>query len=151
MLCPSCHHEKSQVLDSRSSGGGIRRRRQCQSCQARFTTHERVERKVVLVVKKGGGRESFDLDKVRSGLQVALRKRPVSALAIEMAAQAVEAAILTQPGGEVEVDVIGRAVMAELKKLDPVAYVRFASVYMDVGSPEEFIELIKDIVPEGEG
>jgi transcriptional repressor NrdR len=133
------------VLDSRSSGGGIRRRRQCQDCGARFTTHERVERKVVLVVKKDGSRESFHLDKVRAGLQLALRKRPVSALSIETGAQAVEAAVLAQPGGEVEADFIGRAVMQELSKLDPVAYVRFASVYMDVDSPQEFIDLIKDL------
>jgi len=146
MHCPNCQHENTKVLDSRTSGDGIRRRRQCHACENRFTTHERIERKVPLVVKKDGSREPFDRDKVVAGLRLACRKRPVAAGDIEAAAARVEAVAHGHPGGEIVVDRIGRAVLQELQALDAVAYVRFASVYLEVDSPSEFLDLLRPLV-----
>jgi len=145
--CPECDHPDTQVLDTRASGAGIRRRRRCRACSKRFTTHERIERRVPLVVKRDGTREPYDREKVIGGLRLALRKRPVSARQIEEAAQRIEAGLGSR-GGEVAADTIGRAVLTELERLDGVAYLRFASVYRDIDSAEEFYDLLRPWLPE---
>jgi len=149
MLCPDCQHTETKVLDSRASGGGIRRRRQCLHCERRFTTHERIERKLPLVVKKDGTRAPFDHDKLMAGFRLACRKRPVSAAALEAACTEVEDTAMTQAtAGEVRSADIGKLVLAQLHKLDTVAYVRFASVYMEVNSADDFLELLRPIAAE---
>jgi transcriptional repressor NrdR len=156
VICPECHHGKSEVVDTRTSGDGIRRRRQCLECAHRFTTFERIERRLPLVVKKDGRRESYDRDKVVSGLRMACRKRPVSAEAIERAADEIEVAAANL-GNEVDSAQLGALVLARLRDLDLVGYLRFASVYQEVQSPREFLELLAPFTgagqrePSGEG
>ncbi len=142
MRCPNCEHPKSDVIETRASGDGNRRRRQCQSCSHRFTTHERIDRRLPLVIKKNGSREPFDRDKIHSGLRVACRKRPVSARHIEEAAARVEAASLALGGSEIPSAEVGRIVLAELEGLDLVGYLRFASVYQEIQSAEDFLKLL---------
>lgn len=150
LLCPTCDHPDSKVLETRASADGVRRRRQCLECSHRFTTMERIELRLPLVVKKGGEREPFDRDKVVSGLRVACRKRPITAERIEQAARSVEQRLVASARPEVPSDTIGRAVLAELKGLDPVAYLRFASVYLEIGSVDELLGLVEPWVgPEG--
>lgn len=150
MKCPFCHDLENRVVDSRltKDDGVIRRRRECSKCQRRFTTYERVEEVLPLVVKKDDRREVFDRLKIITGLKKACEKRPVSAAAIEQAADRVERYIQDRAEKEVPSSVIGEAVMRELHKLDQVAYVRFASVYrsfQDVGEfMRELQELLKD-------
>jgi transcriptional repressor NrdR len=136
------------VLDTRQSGDGIRRRRQCLVCSFRFTTHERVEQRPLLIVKKDSSREPFNRDKVLGGLQLACRKRPVSADQIEVAADRVEQALLAGTQPEVHAAEIGRLVLRELQLLDRVAWLRFASVYQEVGSPDEFLTLLQPWLAE---
>ena len=143
LKCPNCEHRDSRVLETRTSSGGMRRRRQCHACGTRFTTMERIELRMPLVVKKGGEREPFERDKVVGGLRVACRKRPVSAEKIEQAVRSVEQRMMASPNPEVPSGAIGRAVLAELKEMDPVAYLRFASVYLEIGSVEELLTLVK--------
>ena len=138
MRCPFCGHVEDRVVDSRETQDGqvTRRRRECLSCERRFTTYERIEEVLPAVVKKDGRRETFDRQKILHGLERACQKRPVSAEQIQALLAAVERQL--QESGEKEVPsrVIGEAVMARLRELDPVAYVRFASVYRsfeDVG------------------
>lgn len=151
MKCPFCHDLENKVIDSRlaKDDGAIRRRRECLRCQRRFTTYERVEETLPLVVKKDGRREAYDRAKIVAGLQKACEKRPVSAAAIEQAADRLERHI--QEGGEKEVksSVIGEAVMRELHDLDQVAYVRFASVYRSFQDVGEFMRELQDLVKEG--
>lgn len=138
MRCPFCGHVEDRVVDSRETQDGqvTRRRRECLSCERRFTTYERIEEVLPAVVKKDGRRETFDRQKILHGLERACQKRPVSAEQIQALLAAVERQL--QESGEKEVPsrVIGEALMARLRELDPVAYVRFASVYRsfeDVG------------------
>jgi transcriptional repressor NrdR len=138
MRCPFCGHVEDRVVDSRETqdGQATRRRRECLACQRRFTTYERIEEVLPAVVKKDGRREAFDRAKILHGLERACQKRPVSAEQIQALASAVERQL--QESGEKEVPsrTIGEALMARLRELDPVAYVRFASVYRsfeDVG------------------
>lgn len=149
MNCPVCNDPDSKVLDTRTSGEGIRRRRQCLACGERFTTMERIERRMPLVVKKDGSREPFDRDKVLGGLRLACRKRPVAALQIEAAVDRVEAEISARAGAELPAREIGDAVLRELRGLDHVAYVRFASVYLEVGTPSDFLALLAPLVRDG--
>jgi transcriptional repressor NrdR len=143
MLCPACEHPKSDVLETRSSGDGIRRRRQCQACGERFTTHERIDRKTPLIIKKDGTREPFDRDKVLEGLRIACRKRPISARHLEEAASKVESAIAARGTAEVPAAEVGNVVLNQLKSMDLVGYLRFASVYQEVQSAEDFLELLQ--------
>lgn len=145
MICPICKFPDSKVLETRDSGDGIRRRRACLECGHRFTTHERIEVRLPLVVKKDGRREPFDRDKVVAGLQIACRKRPVSAEQLEEVAGAVEAALLSTAVAEVPSTHVGRLVLDELLKLDPVAYLRFASVYLEFESPSQFRQLLGEL------
>lgn len=143
MRCPSCQHGESRVVDSRTTGDTIRRRRQCGSCGARFTTHERAEQRLLWVVKKDGQREPWSREKVLHGLALACHKRPVGTDAIEDAVVQVETAF--EGLAEVDSARVGDEVLAALRSLDPVAMVRFASVYQEFESLEQFIELIRPL------
>jgi transcriptional repressor NrdR len=138
MRCPYCGHLEDRVVDSREAGDGLatRRRRECLGCSRRFTTYERIEEILPAVVKKDGRREPFDRKKILEGLVRACQKRPVSTAQIEALITAVERQVAELGEKELQSRVIGEAVMARLRELDPVAFVRFASVYRafeDVG------------------
>lgn len=147
MRCPFCNHPDTQVIDSRVSeeGDTIRRRRRCQQCDKRFTTYERVELVMPSVVKRNGSRGDFDPAKLRASLSLALRKRPVSTDDVEAAVARIEEALLASGKREVPSAYIGELVMNELRKLDKVAYVRFASVYRSFEDIGEFIEAIREM------
>ena len=147
MKCPFCAHGDTQVADSRVSeeGDTIRRRRRCLSCDKRFTTYERVELSMPVVVKRNGSRSEYDAGKLRGSLSLALRKRPVGTDAVDAAVQRIEEALLTSGQREVPSAHVGELVMTELKKLDKVAYVRFASVYKSLEDIGEFVEAIREM------
>ena len=131
MKCMYCEHPESKVVDSRPTDEGsvIRRRRECLACGKRFTTYEKVERSPVLVVKKDGRREPFDSDKIRAGLIKACEKRPISIQQIDTMVENIEKSIYNSLDKEVSTNRLGELVMDQLRALDEVAYVRFASVY----------------------
>jgi transcriptional repressor NrdR len=131
LKCPFCAHLDSKVTDSRAGGGGdvIRRRRECESCARRFTTYERVEEVLPLVVKKDGRREVFDRQKVLSGLRRATDKRAVATEKLDQVVDAIEKELIETAEKEIRSDQVAERVMQHLRELDPVAYVRFASVY----------------------
>jgi len=147
MKCPFCNHVDTQVVDSRVSeeGDTIRRRRRCHGCERRFTTYERVELNLPVVVKRNGSRSEYDSSKLRASLALALRKRPVDTAAVDAAVQRIEDALLTSGAREVPSGQLGEYVMAELKKLDKVAYVRFASVYKSFEDIGEFVDAIREM------
>ncbi|TAM88463.1 MAG: transcriptional repressor NrdR [Candidimonas sp.] len=147
MKCPFCHSFDTQVVDSRVSedGEAIRRRRRCVACGRRFTTYERVELAMPAVVKRNGTRVEFDGGKLRASLRLALRKRPVDTAAVDAAVARIEDGILVSGEREVASGHIGELVMAELRKLDQVAYVRFASVYKSFEDIDEFVKAIDEI------
>ncbi len=151
MKCPFCSHDDTRVVDSRlgKEGNNIRRRRECISCERRFTTYERVEETLPLVVKKDGRREVFDRQKIISGIQRACEKRPVSVATIEKVVDQMEMTL--QESGEKEIDAsrIGEAVMEALQSIDEVAYVRFASVYRQFRDINEFMSELKEILAKG--
>lgn len=151
MKCPYCHHEDTQVLDTRVSeeGDSIRRRRRCNHCEKRFTTYERVELAMPVVVKKNGSRTEFEPAKLRASLMLALRKRPVSADAVDDAIRRIEEKLLSLGQREVISGQIGELVMRELKRLDKIAYIRFASVYKSFEDVAEFQEAIAEVGPAG--
>ena len=142
MRCPFCAHENSQVKDSRPSedGASIRRRRQCEDCGARFTTFERVQLRDLSVVKSGNRRESFDRTKLERSIAIACRKRPVPPERIEKLASSIQRQVETSGESEIDSSRIGGMVMDGLKALDPVAYIRFASVYKDFREARDFEE-----------
>lgn len=142
MRCPECDFDDTRVVDSRTSGDGIRRRRECASCGLRFSTQERLEQRLPWVLKKSGVREPFSRDKVLHGIALACRKRPVGPDDLERAVRAVEGRLIGLREPELPSERVGEAVMEVLKELDPVAYVRFASVYRQFDSVERFAELI---------
>jgi transcriptional repressor NrdR len=129
MNCPFCQNQDSRVIDTRSVGEGIRRRRECQSCKQRFTTYERIARVSLMVVKRDGRREDFDQDKLFMGLKKACTKRPVPMEMLDRLVNEIEAELYGMGQSEVPCEVIGEKVMERLMDLDEVAYVRFASVY----------------------
>jgi transcriptional repressor NrdR len=147
MRCPFCRHEDTQVVDSRVSedGAAIRRRRRCPSCDKRFTTYERIELALPVVVKKDGTRTEFDRRKILFSMQLALRKRPVAADAIADAVAKIEYQLLGTGEREVRSDKLGELVMTELRKLDKIAYVRFASVYKRFEDVAEFKNLVDEV------
>lgn len=147
MKCPFCGHVDTQVIDSRVSeeGDTIRRRRRCQDCEKRFTTYERVELTMPVVVKRNGSRSEFESSKLRASLALALRKRPVGTDAVDAAVHRIEEALLTSGQREVPSEHLGELVMNELKKLDKVAYVRFASVYKSFEDIGEFVDAIREM------
>ncbi len=151
MRCPFCAHEDSQVKDSRSSedGAAIRRRRQCEGCGARFTTFERVHLRDLVVVKKDGKREAFDRRKLERAVALACRKRDISPDRIERLVSGIQRQLETR-GDEVRTEAIGEAVMAGLKALDHVAYIRFASIYKDFSEASDFAEIAGEVGEAGE-
>ncbi|MFQ5666286.1 MAG: transcriptional regulator NrdR [Candidatus Binatia bacterium] len=150
MKCPFCRALKNRVIDSRLTKDReiIRRRRECFQCQRRFTTYERVEETLPMVVKKDGRREAFDRRKVVAGLQKACEKRPVSMAAVEETVDRIERTLQERGEKEVSSSVIGEAIIRELHKLDQVAYVRFASVYRSFKDVEEFMRELEDLMEE---
>jgi len=153
MKCPFCGSMDTRVLDSRPTldGTAIRRRRECSFCGKRFTTYERYEEAPVLVVKKDGRREKFDREKIKNGMIKACEKRPVTYEQIEEAVNRICLKLREEGSFEVETKRIGELVMEELKKLDQVAYVRFASVYRDFREVDQFLEIVKELKREKEG
>lgn len=147
MRCPFCSFEDTQVVETRDSDEGdvVRRRRRCHSCEKRFTTYERPEIALPSVVKKDGTREDFDPMKVRGSMQLALRKRPVSVEQVDAALERIQENLLTSGTREVPSARLGELVMHELKRIDKVAYVRFASVYRSFEDVDAFRKLIRDI------
>jgi transcriptional repressor NrdR len=147
MRCPFCSHEETQVVETRESDEGdvVRRRRRCLHCDKRFTTYERAEIAMPAVVKKDGARTDFDRDKIRASMMLALRKRPVSMEQIDAAMARIEEKLLSTGAREVPSARLGELVMRELKRIDKVAYVRFASVYRSFEDVDEFRQLIRDI------
>ena len=151
MTCPFCRHRQDRVIDSRESKEGdlIRRRRECLKCLRRFTTYERSDEIPYMVVKRDGRRERFDRQKVLEGLLRACEKRPVPVAKLAEVVDAVESALAENPDREVSTAAIGEMVLERLKKLDKIAYVRFASVYRDFQDAESFLAELKDLFGEG--
>jgi transcriptional repressor NrdR len=149
MRCPFCHNADTQVIDSRASdeGATIRRRRRCLACDKRFTTYERVELTMPSVIKRGGGRAEYDRDKLRGSMLLALRKRPVPREAVDEAISRIEDKLLSSAQREIKSEKIGELVMRELKRLDKVAYIRFASVYRSFEDVDEFAEVVREVRP----
>jgi len=147
MKCPYCAESSTQVVDTRENEDGdtVRRRRRCLSCDKRFTTYERVELQLPLVVKKNGSRTEYDREKVLASMMLALRKRPVTTESVDAAIDRIEEKLVILGEREVASDRIGELVMRELKKLDKIAYIRFASVYRNFEDVEEFSEAIREI------
>ena len=148
MKCPYCGRPDTKVIDSRPTeeGFAIRRRRGCDGCGKRFTTYEKVEETILMVAKKDGRREAFDRTKVLSGIAKACEKRPVSMAQMEEMVSAIESTLHNQIEKEVDSNYIGELVMEELKKVDEVAYVRFASVYRQFTDVNTFIKEIEKLV-----
>jgi transcriptional repressor NrdR len=148
MKCPFCGHLHDKVVDSRESkeGDAIRRRRQCLGCQRRFTSYERIDEIPYMVVKKDGRRERFDRQKVLAGVLKACEKRPVSMVQLEAIADKAEFVVQESSEREVSTQTLGEMIMNELKNLDKVAYVRFASVYLDFKDVQEFMSELKDLL-----
>ncbi len=147
MKCPSCGEVEDKVIDSRlgKDSAVIRRRRECLSCQKRFTTYERIEDTLPYVIKKDGRREAFDRAKIINGMSRACQKRPISVSDIEAVADSIEHELLESPEKEISVVYVGERVMNALSQMDEVAYVRFASVYRSFHDIEEFITEIKEL------
>lgn len=153
MRCPFCSHLEDKVVDSREAkdGDSIRRRRECLDCGRRFTSYERIDQIPYMVVKKDGTREHFDRDKVMGGLLKAAEKRPVSTTQLEKIADEVEKNVQDALDRELPVSDIGKVIMRRLKTLDKVAYVRFASVYLEFADVSEFMTELKQLVYKREG
>ena len=147
MRCPKCGGNKSSVVDSRQAedGNTIRRRRECEECQHRFTTYERVEERTLVVVKKDGTREQFSRDKIFNGIIRSAQKRPVSSDEIEEIVNRIEQKVRSQSDNEINSEYIGSLVMDELAELDEITYVRFASVYRSFKDVGELESLLKKI------
>jgi transcriptional repressor NrdR len=153
MKCPFCHETENRVIDSRLSKDSnmIRRRRECERCSRRFTTYERVEEMMPLVVKKDGRRESYDRIKIINGLKRACEKRPVSINTIETITDRIERSLQERGEKEIQSSVIGETLMRELHDTDPVAYVRFASVYRSFKDISEFMVELEELLKERKG
>ena len=149
MKCPFCHSDDTQVLDTRVSedDDAIRRRRRCNKCEKRFTTFERIELAMPYIVKKNGSRCDYEASKLRASLMLALRKRPISATAIDSAIGHIEGRLLASGEREISTVQIGEWVMHELKRLDKIAYIRFASVYKSFEDVAEFRDMIEEFSP----
>ena len=150
MKCPYCGHLGDKVVDSRESKEGevIRRRRECLECGRRFTSYERIDEIPYMVVKKDGSRERFERQKLIAGMLKACEKRPVGVSALEKVADRIEATLQERPEKEIATQEIGRLVMAALKDLDEVAYVRFASVYRSFRDLNQFMDELRSLLEE---
>jgi|SRR5258707_588968 transcriptional repressor NrdR len=146
MRCPFCAHGETQVVETRDSdeGDSIRRRRRCGACDKRFTTYERAEIELPSIVKRDGRRTEYERAKLKGSMALALRKRPVGAEALETAIEHIEAKLRQLGEKEIDSTQLGELVMKELRKLDKVAYVRFASVYRSFDDVSEFVAAIKE-------
>jgi transcriptional repressor NrdR len=153
MRCPFCDHPDTQVIETREAqeGDALRRRRRCVQCDKRFTTYERVELSMPAVVKRTGHRAEYDRRKLRASLALALRKRPVTSEAVDAAIGRIEDKLLALAAREVSSERIGELVMRELKKIDKIGYVRFASVYRNFEDVDEFAEAIEEVQPGRRG
>jgi transcriptional repressor NrdR len=140
MRCPYCFNEDTQVIDSRETEdqAAVRRRRECSKCEKRFTTYERIELLDLMVIKKDGSRQVFDRSKIIGGMRRACEKRPIPTERIEKAVDEIERELRGMPSNEVQSKIIGDLVMKKLREIDPVAYVRFASVYKSFTNLEAF-------------
>ena len=147
MKCPACGNDEDKVIESRTIGEGssVRRRRECLSCKARFTSYERVEERPLYVMKKDGTRQPYDRQKLTSGILKSCEKRPVGIEEIEQIADDVEKYLYSEYGREVSTTNIGEIVMDKLQKIDKVSYVRFASVYRQFESVSDFVKEIKTL------
>ncbi|MCA1978297.1 MAG: transcriptional regulator NrdR [Thiobacillus sp.] len=147
MRCPFCGHADTQVIDSRvnEAGDSIRRRRRCPACEKRFTTFETADIRLPQIVKGNGMREDFSEAKVREGFRRALHKRPVSTELVDAAVDRIRQKLLARGEREIAAREIGELVMHELKKLDKIAYIRFASVYKSFQEPDDFREMLQDL------
>jgi transcriptional repressor NrdR len=152
MKCPFCGHDDTQVKDSRPSEDGltIRRRRYCPECNSRFTTFERVQLRELTVLKKNGEHRMFDREKLARSINLALRKRPVAPEQIEQIITRIAQKLESSGEAEIATDTIGKAVMEELKKVDTVAYIRFASVYRDFREAKDFENIVDELGGKGE-
>ena len=150
MRCPFCEHPDTQVVETRESddGGSLRRRRRCLNCDKRFTTYERPDLQYPTVVKRSGLRAEFDREKLRASIALALRKRPVAAADVDAAVQRIEEWLRSLGVREVASERIGETVMDELRKLDKVGYVRFASVYRSFEDVNDFADAIREVRPQ---
>ncbi|MBP2294597.1 MULTISPECIES: transcriptional regulator NrdR [Azospirillum] len=150
MRCPFCGHEDTQVKDSRPTedNSAIRRRRFCPGCGARFTTFERVQLRELTVVKSGGQREPFDREKLLRSMRIALRKRPIDADRIDRVVNSLVRQLESSGESEIPSKQIGEMIMAALQALDPVAYIRYASVYKDFREASDFNEFVEQLAPE---
>ena len=148
MKCPYCSNPDTKVIDSRPAedGNSIRRRRDCDECGKRFTTYEKVETIPLIIIKKDNNREQYDRSKIEAGILRACYKRPVSAEAIQRTIEAIETEIFKREEKEISSNLIGEIVMEKLKNLDPVAYVRFASVYREFKDVNTFVAELKKIL-----
>ncbi|MFN8791572.1 MAG: transcriptional regulator NrdR [Bdellovibrionales bacterium] len=145
MKCPFCHNQNDRVLDTRvQKDGSIRRRRECLSCKARFTTAETLVLNYPMIIKKDGRREPFAREKILKGLQAACQKRPVSLDLLESIVDRIAGWVLNRGENEISSRLIGKKVMAELKQLDDVAYIRFSSVYRQFKDVQEFVDSLED-------
>lgn len=151
MRCPFCLHPDSQVKDSRPTedGASIRRRRQCESCGARFSTFERAQLREVTIVKKDGTRQAFDRMKLERSIAIAVRKRPVEPDRIDKLVSSIQHQLETSGDSEIDANRIGEMVMDGLQRLDPVAYIRFASVYKDFREAKDFEDFAGSVVESG--
>lgn len=147
MKCPFCGHADTQVAETRESDEGdvIRRRRRCAACDKRFTTYERIDLQFPAIVKKNGSRVDYSRPKMRASLDLALRKRPVPTLAIDQAIEAIEAKLMASGVREIDSSALGELVMLQLRKLDQVAYVRFASVYRSFATLGDFDGVLNEV------
>ncbi len=143
MRCPYCQHPDTRVIDSRDAESGIRRRRECERCQSRFTTYERIETQALYVIKKDGRREEFDRAKLYGGIRIACAKRPLPTGTVDRVANDVEAELRRMGRAEVHSSLIGELVMERLRALDHIAYVRFASVYREFTDLETLREEVE--------
>jgi len=148
MRCPFCEHDDTKVIDSRHTedGHAIRRRRECDSCGKRFTTYEKIEQMILMVIKKDGSREAFDRNKIMNGIIKACEKRPVPMAEIEKVVDEIERGLNNMMEKEVESTFIGELIMESLRKLDEVAYVRFASVYRQFTDVNTFVAEIEKLL-----
>ncbi len=153
MICPFCGHRHDRVIDSRESkeGEAIRRRRQCLKCERRFTTYERTDEVPYMVVKKDGRREKFDRQKVLAGLLKACEKRPIAMGRLAAIVDEVEGRLSESPEREISTTTVGEMLMEQLRNLDKIAYVRFASVYRDFQDVEAFLNELKHLMRQKRG
>ncbi len=145
MECPYCSHTKFSVTDKRDSPSGIRRRRECLKCKKRFTTYEKIEKSELYVIKKDSRREKFDIDKIKKGIERAFEKRPIPQQKINQMINEIDEQIRKKGKKEIKSSIIGDIVSKKIKRLDKVAYIRFASVYKDFEDVKDFKRAMKEI------